>query len=125
MTVSLLYVLTAVLVFAAIFITGRRLRGIARARNAVVLLAHKVLSLGAVALFAVTAQRVNAETGLGRGVLAAIAAGGVLFVGTMATGGWLSAREATPRAARLLHRILALFTVLVSALALYLLLVRA
>ncbi len=125
MTVSLLYVLTAVLVFAAIFITGRRLRGIARARNAVVLLAHKVLSLGAVALFAVTAQRVNAETGLGRGVLAAIAAGGVLFVGTMATGGRLSARETTPRAARLLHRILALFTVLVSALALYLLLVRA
>ncbi len=125
MTVSLLYAVTTVLVFATIFITGRRLRGIPKARNAVVLLAHKVLSLGAVALLAVTAQRANAETGLGRGVLAAVAGAGLLFVATMATGGWMSARETMPRAARLLHRSLALLTVLATALALYLLLARA
>ena len=117
------YVLVAVLAFLAVFITGRRLRGLGRSRNVAILTAHKILSLSAVALLVMTAVRVAEADALRSSDLAAVIVAAVSFIVTMAIGGVQSARETPSPRLRHAHRVTAIVTVVVAAVALYFLLV--
>ena len=124
MTVGELYLVAAVLAFAAIFVTGRRLRGLPKTRNGLILAAHKILSLAAVVLIAVMAYRVNAASALAVEDWAALVVAGVLLAGTMASGGLLSASSTAPNPIRVLHRVTSIVTIGAVALVFYFLLVR-
>lgn len=117
------YVLVAVLAFLAIFVTGRRLRGVGRSRNVTILTAHKVLSLSAMALLVMTTVRVAEADALRPSDWAGVTVTAALFVVTMAIGGVQSARETPSPRLRLAHRVTAVLTVVVAAAALYFLLV--
>jgi hypothetical protein len=117
-------VLVAGLAFLAIFITGRKLSRGKGSRNATIMMAHKILSLAAVALLVLTATRVRAASGLGISDWASSAGSLALFVAAMTTGGLVSACAEGSRALRLAHRATSVVTALATALALYFLLVQ-
>lgn len=124
MTVGQIYVLGAGLTFLAVFVTGRRLSRLGRTQGTFLLLTHKILALCAAFLVVITAVRVGQAAGLDAADWAAALGAGALFVVTAASGGLVSARGAVGRGLRITHRAGSLLTMLVSALALYLLLVR-
>lgn len=112
------------LLYLIIFGTGYWLGRSGKPLNTFVLTVHKLISLAAVTLLVVTIVQVNRVTRLGAGDWIASAVTGLLFVGTIATGGMLSADRPMPAAALLLHRITPYLTVLSSAVTLFLLLGR-
>lgn len=124
MSIGQLYVLVAGLAFLAIFITGRRLSRAKGPRNVTILMAHKVLSLAAVALLVLTAVRVGEVSRLGGWDWATVIVAGASFAAAMATGGMMSARESVSRRLRFAHRVTSGLAVIATAGSLYLLLVQ-
>jgi sugar lactone lactonase YvrE len=88
------------------------------------LTAHKLLALCVAALLVVTALRVNGASPLALVDWAVVASAGVLWIAAAASGGLISARDTAGRRIRIAHRVTAVLTVLASAAALYVLLVR-
>jgi hypothetical protein len=124
MTIGELYLVGAVLAFLSIFVTGRRLSRLRTTANTFLLTAHKMLSLAALILLAVTAARINAAAQLALDDRAAVLAAGILFVVTMVSGGLQSVRPSVSKRLRVAHRVTALLTVALTGLAFYFLLVR-
>ena len=111
-----------VLLYLAIFVTGFWLSLRGRPFSAILLTVHKLVSLAAVVVLVLTVWRVNREAALRAIDWVAVVITGLFFMGTIATGGLLSAGE--PKSASVLwaHRITPFLTVLSTAAALYLLL---
>ena len=111
-----------VLLYLGIFVSGFWLSRLGRPLNGILLTVHKLVSLAAVVLLGFTVYRVTWETRLGAIDWLAVVVTGLLFLGTMATGGLLSVSKPMPAVVLTLHRITPFLTVLSNAAALYLLL---
>ena len=111
-----------ILLYLAIFATGFWLSRRGRPFSVALLTAHKLVSLAAIVLLGFVAYRANGEAALRAIDWMAVALTGLLFIGTIASGGLLSAAERKSAAVRWAHRITPLTTALSTAAALYLLL---
>jgi hypothetical protein len=76
-----------------------------RPYSAVVLNVHKLIDLAAAAVVGVGVYRIHRQTGLPGGVWALVISAGVLFIATLATGGFLSASKSAPGWALRVHRV--------------------
>ena len=124
MGTDLLRVVGAGLFLFVIFLTGFRLTRSGKPYSMIVLTIHKLISLAAVIVLAITMVQINQVARLSATELAAGVVTGLLFLGTMATGGLLSLGKPMPAVILRLHRITPYLTVLSTAVALYLLLSR-
>jgi len=110
--------------FLLIFLSGFWLSRGGRPYGVLLLTVHKLLSVGAVILLAVVIVRINRTVGLSSAELIAAVITGVLFFGTIATGGLLSTVKLMPAIVHQMHRITPFLTLASTALTLYLLLTR-
>jgi hypothetical protein len=124
MTVGELYVVGMGLALVAVFVTGRKLKSLKKARNTIVLTAHKILSLSAVALLVVIAYRASRASQLGTSDWIAVFGAGFFWVIAVVSGGLAAAQRDPGGAIRVLHRVASILTALASGLALYVLLVH-
>jgi len=124
MNTDQLRVVGAGLFLLVIFLTGIRLTRSGKPYSMIVLTIHKLISLAAVVLLAITMYQVNQVAKLGAIDLAAGVVTGLFFLGTMATGGLLSLDKPMPAVILRLHQITPFLTVLSTAVTLYLLLSR-
>ena len=111
-----------VLLFLGIFVSGLWLSRLGKPFNVILLTVHKLVSVAAVVLLVLTVYRVTWDVALGATDWFAVALTGLFFLGTIATGGLLSADRPMPAAVLTLHRITPFLTVLTTAATLYLLL---
>jgi len=118
-------IVATALLFLVIFASGYWLSHSAKPRNAFMLTIHKLASLAAVVFLGIVAYQTNRVTSLGAIEWTAVVAAGALFLGTMATGGLLTASKPMPAAISTLHRMTPFLTALSTAIALYLLLGRS
>ena len=117
-------VVGAGLFFLFIFLSGIWLTRSGKPYSGAVLTVHKLVSLAAVVLFIVALVRTNREATLSTIELSAGVVTGLLFLGTIVTGGLLSTDKPMPEAVLTLHRISPPLTVISTAVALYFLLPR-
>ena len=120
MSVNQLRILGAGLFYLFIFLSGIWLTRSGRPYNTIVLTIHKLVSVAAVVFLVVVLHRMNKTAPLGVGELASAAITGLFFLGTIATGGLLSADKPMPGIILWLHRITPFLTVLSTAVTLYL-----
>ena len=106
--------------FLFIFLSGYWLSHSGKPYSGIILTIHKLISLAGVALLAVVMVQANRVARLLTIELAAGLVTGVLFLGTIATGGLLSIDKPKPAAVLTLHRITPYLTVLLTAVTLYL-----
>ena len=107
--------------FLFVFVSGVWLSRSGRPLNAIILTIHKLASLAAVILIALTAYQANKQVGLGASELGASVVTGLLFLFTIATGGFLSTEKPAKGAVLTIHRVTPILTVLSSVVTLYLL----
>ena len=108
------------LLYLFIFLSGVWLTRSGKPYSTVVLTIHKLISLAAIVFLGVVIYRTNQVSALSAGELAAGVITGLLFVGTIATGGLLSADKPMPAIVLWLHRTTPFLTVLSTAVTLYL-----
>lgn len=111
-----------ILLYLGIFVSGLWLSRLGRPLNVILLTVHKLISLAAVVLLVLTVYRVTWEAPLDAIDWVAVAATGLFFVGTIATGALLSTDKPTSAIVLTLHRVTPFLTVIATAVALYLLL---
>ncbi len=105
--------------FLFVFLSGFWLSHAGKPLNGVVLAFHKLLSLAALVLLAVTVYgAVQATAGAHPAGIVFVAAG-LLFIATIATGGLLSTGKPVAEWVGALHRVMPYLTVLSSAASLY------
>lgn len=112
------------LLFLFIFLSGYWLSHSGKPLNGIILTIHKLISLAAVVLLVITIHQANQVAQLGARELSAGVVTGLLFLGTIATGGLLSTAKPMPAAILRLHQITPYLTVLSTAVTLYSLLGR-
>ena len=112
------------LLYLLIFASGFWLSRTGRPFNGVILTIHKLISLAALAFLVITTIRLHPLATLGALELVAPAITGLLFLGTIVTGGLLSTDQRMPAAILTMHRITPFLTVLSTAVTLYLLVSR-
>jgi hypothetical protein len=105
-------VVGAGLFFLFVFLSGFWLSNSGKPLNSLILTIHKLIAVGAAIFLAVTVYRANQVAPLSAIELAAIAITGVLFLGTIATGGLLSIGKEMPEAVLRLHQMTPYLTVL-------------
>jgi hypothetical protein len=115
-----LRLLGAGLFYLFIFLSGIWLTRSGRPYNTIVLTVHKLISVAAVVFLVVILRRMHKEVPLVAIELAGAVITGLLFLGTIATGGLLSAEKQMPAIVLWLHRITPFLTVLSTAVTLYL-----
>jgi hypothetical protein len=120
MSVNQLRILGAGLFYLFIFLSGIWLTRSGRPYNTIVLTIHKLISVAAVVFLVVVIHRMNKAASLSIGELASTAITGLFFLGTIVTGGLLSADKPMPGVVLWLHRITPFLTVLSTAVTLYL-----
>jgi heme A synthase len=103
---------SAGLFFLFVFLSGFWLSNSGKPLNSLILTVHKLIAVAAFIFLAVTVYRANQATPLSTIELAAIAITGLLFLGTIATGGLLSIGNEMPVAVLRLHQITPYLTVL-------------
>ncbi len=108
--------------FVLIFLSGYWLQHAGQPFNVIVLTLHKLISIVVIAYLILNVMRISRIAPLGQAAWIACIAVGVLFLLTIATGGWLSAVKTMPAFVRTLHHILPFLTALSTAVAFYLLL---
>lgn len=125
MTLGDVYLLAAGMAFLAIWVTGRRLRrlGVPGGKT-FLLMAHKLLSLSALALVLSTTYHVGRLSGLAPSDWAAAAVAGAALFAAAATGGVVSGMAKAPRGFRTAHRVASICAIVASAVAIYFLLVQ-
>jgi hypothetical protein len=104
-----------------IFLAGFWLSRSGAPYNVLTLTIHKLISLAAIILLGITAYQTNQAARLGAIELLVVVVAGLLFIGTIATGGMLSTEKTMPDIVHRLHRITPYLTVLFTAVSLYLL----
>jgi hypothetical protein len=112
------------LLFLFIFLSGYWLSHSGRPLNGIILTIHKLISLAAVAFLVITIYQANQVGHLGAIALIAGVVAGLLFLGTIVTGGLLSTGKPVPVAILTMHQITPFLTVLSTAVTLYRLLSR-
>jgi hypothetical protein len=121
MTTNHLRLLYTAVFFLLIFTTGFWLSRSGRPYGVLLLTVHKLLSVAAVIFLTVIITRINRSAGLGSlGLIAAVVTG-LLFLGTIATGGLLSMTKPMPDLVHHLHQITPFLTLLSTAITMYLL----
>jgi hypothetical protein len=108
------------LFFLFIFISGIWLRASGKPYSTVKLNLHKFISLGTLIFLGMTVYRFQQAVGLSGIELTASIAVGILFVGTIVTGGLVSVEKEMPAVVKVFHKAGPYLTVLVTGLALYL-----
>ena len=112
------------LFFLFIFLFGYWLSHSGKPYNVLVLTTHKLTSLAAVIFFGITIYQINQMAPLSALELTGGVVTGLLFIGTIITGGLLSTDKPALAAILKIHQIAPFLTVLSSAVTLYLLLGR-
>jgi hypothetical protein len=107
--------------YLLIFVSGIRLSRAGKPYSTALLTVHKLISLAAAALLVMAMVRAHQTAGLDADEWIAGLVTGLLFVGTIASGGLLSVDKAMPAAIRTAHRITPVLTVLATAATFYLL----
>jgi hypothetical protein len=115
-------ILVAGLLFVLIFVSGFWLSRLGRPRPVALLTVHKLIALAALVFLALSIKPLRGAAGLGTVAIAAIALTGLLFVLTIASGGWLSTDRPAGAVVAIGHRVTPYLTVLSAAGAIYLLL---
>ena len=124
MTTNHFRILYTTVLFLLIFLSGFWLSRGGRPYGVLLLTVHKLLSVGAVVFLTVILVRINRMDGISLAELIAAVITGVLFLGTIATGGLLSTAKLMPALVHQLHQITPFLTLASTALTLYLLLTR-
>ena len=109
------------LFFLVIFLSGFWLSKSGKPFNAVILSVHKLISVAAIVLLAVTIYQVNRVAELSGIEIIVSVVTGLLFLVTIISGGLLSTSKPMPTAILIMHRITPFLTVLSTAVTLYLL----
>jgi hypothetical protein len=122
MTTNQLRILYSLLFFLFIFLSGFWLSLSKRPYGVIVLTAHKLLSVAAVVFLVVVVNRVNQATKLDAVEWIAGIITGLFFLGTIITGGLLSAAKPMPTIVPMLHKITPYLTTLSTTVTLFLLL---
>jgi hypothetical protein len=122
MNTTQLRVAGAGLFFLLIFLSGFWLSRSGRPYPGLGFNLHKLIALGAVVFLGLMVSRVHQMVPLGPVQMAAVAITGLLFIGTILTGGLLSTGKSMPAAVSTIHHLVPYLTVLATAAALYLLL---
>ena len=112
------------LFFLLIFPSGIWLSRSGKPYHVIIFNVHKLIALAAVVFLAITTYQINQAAQLSAIELIAGVVTGLLFVGTMITGGLLSTGKPMPAAILTMHRITPFLSVLSTAVTLYLLLSR-
>ncbi len=110
------------LFYLFIFLSGIWLSRSGKPYNMIIFNIHKLIALAAVVFLVITMYQINGVAGLSAIELIACAVTGLLFVGTMITGGLLSTGKSMPATILTMHQITPFLTVLSTAATLYLLL---
>lgn len=105
--------------FLFIFLSGYWLNRSGAPYSTLQVTVHKFAALGAAGLLAVTIVQANQVNQLGTLEFSVIGLAGLLFIGTIATGGLLSTGKEMPAAAYSLHQVTPFLTVLATAALLY------
>ncbi len=117
-------VVGAGLLFLIIFLSGIWLTRSGNPYSGAVLTVHKLVSLAAVVLLVGALVQGNRAAALGTMALTAGVVTGLLFLGTIVTGGLLSTDKPMLATVLTLHRVTPLLTVISAAATLYFLLAR-
>jgi hypothetical protein len=120
-----LRLISAALFFLFVFLSGFWLKRTGMPYSTVILTVHKLIALGAGVFLTVTVYRNIQLAQLSAIELTAIAVSGLLFVGTIVTGGLVSIDKPMPAAVLRLHQITPFLTVLATAVMIYFLLYEA
>jgi uncharacterized membrane protein YhiD involved in acid resistance len=112
------------LFFLTIFLSGIWLSRAGRPLNVAISTVHKLISLAAGVFLLVTIYQRNRLVPLNATEWIAIVVTGLCFLGTVASGGFLSSDKSMPVAVLRAHQILPVLTALSSAATLYLVLGR-
>jgi len=124
MTSNHFRILYIVVFFLLIFLSGFWLSRGERPYGVLLLTVHKLLSITVVLFLTVIIAQINKSIGLGSLEWIAIVVTGIMFIGTIATGGLLSTAKLMPALVHQLHQITPFLTLASTALTLYLLLTR-
>jgi len=124
MTTNHFRILYTIAFFLLIFLTGFWLSRGGRPYGILLITVHKLLSVGVVVFLTVVIVRISRTVGLSSAELIAAVITGVFFLGTIATGGLLSAAKPMPTIVHQLHQITPFLTLVATALTFYLLLIR-
>lgn len=119
-----LRVIGAGLSFVLIFLLGFWLSRSGKPYSPIIFNLHKLIGLAALVLLAVTVYRVNQVAPLSTAGWIAAAVTGLLFIATIVSGGLVSLDQPMPAFVSLMHKAFPYFTVLSTAVTLYLLLGR-
>lgn len=98
------------LAFLAVFVAGFGLLNAEKPYNFFVFNLHKLIAVGVLILFAVTAYQMNQITPLTSIELIACIVTGLVFIATIITGGLVSLETQMPPVVLLLHRIMPFVT---------------
>jgi hypothetical protein len=110
------------LLFASIFLSGIWLSRTGRPLNVGISTVHKLVGLAAGILLLVTIHQRNRVVSLNAAQWIAIVATGLCFLGTVASGGFLSSDKPVPVAVLRVHQLVPVLTALSSGVTLYLVL---
>jgi len=122
MTTNHLRILYAVVFFLLIFLSGFWLSRSGRPYGVLLLTVHKLLSVAAMVFLIFIIVRINRSSGLSSPELIIALITGLLFIGTIATGGLLSTAKPMPDLVHHLHKITSFLTLISTAITLYLVL---
>ena len=106
--------------FILIFLTGYWLNRKGQPFNTIVLAIHKLITIATIAYLVLTVLRISRIAPLSPVEWIVFIWVAVVFLLTVASGGWLSAVKIVPAAVRTLHHILPFLTALSTAAAFYL-----
>ncbi len=121
MSTNQLRVVGAGLFYLFIFLSGIWLSHSGKPLNVIILTIHKLISLAAVVFLVMTIYRINQVAKLSAIELIAVVVTGLLFLGTVISGGLLSTDKPMPAAILTMHQITPFLTVLSTAVTIYLL----
>jgi hypothetical protein len=116
-----LRVVGAGLFFFFIFLTGIWLSRSGKPHSVIILTIHKLIGLAAGVFLVMTVYRIHQVAPLSPVEITAVVVTGLLFLGTVITGGLLSTGKPMPAAILTMHQITPFLTVLSTAVTLYLL----
>jgi hypothetical protein len=119
-----LRVVGAGLFFFFIFLTGIWLSRSGKPHSVIILTIHKLIGLAAGVFLVMTVYRIHQVAPLSPVEITAVVVTGLLFLGTVITGGLLSTGKPMPAAILTMHQITPFLTVLSTAVTLYLLVSR-
>jgi hypothetical protein len=111
--------------FTLKFLSGIWLTRSSKPYNAVILAAHKIISVLTVVLIAVAVRHWGQDASMGAVEIGALIATGVLFLLTILSGGFLSTDRPAHAAILVVHRAAPFLTVLSTAVTIYLVLQSA